>query len=218
MMRPRLRLLIVEDEPDWSAIYAHLVSASDRFEVACIAGSAAQARAAIDTMQFDLALLDLGLGDGSGIEVLEALSMRQPGVLSAICTVFEDEENVLRAIRSGASGYLLKHEAVGGLIDLLETMVAGGAPLSPRIARHLLREISGPTAGQRPGPVPQEEFTPRERDVLRSVAEGRSLKQVGRELGIAESTVRTHVKNLYSKLGVNRRSAAVLEASRRNLL
>lgn len=217
-MLPPLRLLIVEDEPDWSRIYAQLVSSSQRFEVACVAASVAEARAAIETIEFDLALLDLGLGDGSGIEVLEALSTKQPGVLSSICTVFEDEENVLRAIRAGAAGYLLKHEAVSGLIDLLETMLAGGAPLSPRVARHLLREISAPAAAQGSDFRKPNEFTPRELDVLRSVAEGRSLKQVGRDLGIAESTVRTHVKSLYSKLGVNRRSAAVLEASRKGLL
>lgn len=217
-MLPRFRLLVVEDEPEWSRIYSQLVSSSERFEVACVAGSVAAARAAIETMQFDLALLDLGLGDGSGIEVLESLSVQQPGVLSAVCTVFEDEENVLRAIRAGASGYLLKHEAVGSLVDLLESMLAGGAPLSPRIARHLLREILGPASAQTNHLRQVDAFTPREFDVLRSVAEGRTLKQVGRDLRIAESTVRTHVKSLYSKLGVNRRSAAVLEASRRGLL
>jgi DNA-binding NarL/FixJ family response regulator len=207
-----LRTLIVEDESDWSAMFRDILAGSDDFEVAFIAANAREARHAIETERFNVALIDIGLPDGSGIDLLALLAECQPEADAMICTVFEDEATVLKAIQAGARGYVLKQDAARNLLPVLQQMKAGGAPLSPRIAQHILNHFWPPSE------TGAGDFTPREMDVLRQVSGGLTLKQAARELGVAESTVRTHVKNLYSKLGVKSRGAALLEASRRRLI
>lgn len=210
------RVLLVEDDPKWLAIFTNLIDGSEDFELTFAASTVAEAVQAVKKHPFDAALVDIGLPDGSGHDILPLIAQRQPEMKAAVCTVFEDAENVLRAIRSGASGYILKEHLHTGLIDLLRQMQAGGAPLSPRVARHILLVLQ-----EDDSPADLTEaiaFTFREQEVLRSISAGMTLKQVGQTLGIAESTVRTHVKSIYSKLGVNSRVSAVMEASRRRLV
>lgn len=208
---------MVEDEPEWRQIFSGLIEGSSDFNLTFMAENVAEATRAIETQSFDGALIDIGLSDGSGIALVALLARRQPRATAAICTVFEDEASVLGAIRAGAAGYILKQNATEELLVLLRHMKAGGAPLSPRVARHILNQF-GEAACTGAESERGGDFTPREIEVLRSVAGGMTLRQAGTALGIAESTVRTHVKNLYSKLGVNNRGMAVLEASRRRLV
>lgn len=210
------RMLVVEDDPEWQSIFSGLIQHSALFELGYMASTLAEAKDVIEAERFDAALIDVGLPDGAGIDLLPLLSRRQPWVDVAICTVFEDERTVLNAITAGARGYILKHEAVDGLISLLGHMKEGGAPLSPAVARHILNQFSQrqPVGND----APHTAFTHRELEVLRKVAGGLTLKQAAKHLEVAESTIRTHVKSLYAKLGVNNRGAAVLEATRRRLV
>lgn len=209
------RMLIVEDEPEWRDVFSRLLDEAGDVVVTCLAGSIREARAGMRRQKFDGALIDIGLPDGSGHHLVGELADAQPGTHIAVCTVFEDEETVLKAIRAGAAGYILKQEVAGDLLRLIGHMRAGGAPISPRIARHILGNLPGEAEAQA-GPAVR--LSPRETEVLELVASGATLRKAAEALGIAESTARSHVKNLYDKLGVNRRSAAVLTATRLGLL
>lgn len=208
------RVLVVEDDLDWQLYFQDILSQAADFEATALAGSVRDAKRVMRLYRFDAALIDVGLPDGSGLDVLTQLSKSQPDVEVAICTIFEDERTVLEAIRRGASGYILKVNAGSSLVEMLSQMMAGGAPISPKVARYILNSLAAPSDEQTE-PV---ELTKRESDVLNSISTGQTLKQAARSLGIAESTVRTHVKRIYSKLDVNSRGAALLEASRRRIL
>lgn len=210
------RLLIVEDEPEWRDIFSNIIEQADDIVVTGIAGSLQEARTRASRQMFDCALVDLGLPDGSGLDFVAEFAQEQPDANIAVCTVFEDERSVLQAIRAGASGYILKQDVATDLLRLIAQMQAGGAPLSPRIARHILRQLA--TADAQTVNPPEVHLTPRELEVLNLVAKGMTLRGTAEVMGVAESTARSHVKNLYSKLGVKRRSAAVLEAMRHGLL
>ncbi|PZX37978.1 DNA-binding NarL/FixJ family response regulator [Roseinatronobacter thiooxidans] len=208
------RVLVVEDDLDWQLYFQDILSQAADFEATALAGSVRDAKLVMRRYRFDAALIDVGLPDGSGLDVLTQLSKSQPDAEVAICTIFEDERTVLEAIRRGASGYILKVNAGSSLVEMLSQMMAGGAPISPKVARYILNSLAAPSDEQTE-PV---ELTKRESDVLNSISTGQTLKQAARSLGIAESTVRTHVKRIYSKLDVNSRGAALLEASRRRIL
>lgn len=210
----RYRILIVEDDPHWQGLFTRLIAQSERFALACAVSSLTEAKKAIRHQRFDVALVDLGLPDGTGHDVLRAITRHQPEMKTAVCTVFEDPENVTQAIRAGASGYILKAHLHMGLLDLLQQMIDGGAPLSPRVARHILDVMRQSVAPQAPPETAQ--LTPREHEVLSRISDGLTLKQTAAALAVAESTVRSHVKNIYSKLGVNNRTSAVRKAWRAN--
>lgn len=208
------RVLVVEDDQDWQAYFLDILTKAPGFEATAIAGTLREAETALRRYRFDAALVDMGLPDGTGIDVLMQLARIQPQVEAAICTIFDDPAQVMAAIHHGAAGYILKESAATGLISMLTQMMAGGSPISPKVARHILNAVAAPLAGA----TPTVALTPRETEVLAKIATGQTLRQVGESLGIAESTVRTHVKRIYSKLDVTSRGAALLEASRRRIL
>ena len=205
-------LLIVEDDPEWRDVFSRLLDEADDIAVRHLAATAHDARRAIRRQAFDGALIDLGLPDGSGHDLVAEMAAAQPDADIAVCTVFEDENNVLDAIRAGARGYILKQDVAIDLLRLIGHMREGGAPISPRVARHILANIA-----VRPE-EPSVRLTPRETEILELVASGMTLRKTASLLGIAPSTARSHIKNLYGKLGVTRRSAAILEATRLNII
>lgn len=210
------RMLIVEDEPEWRDIFVKLIEQAKGLQVSAIARTLQEARNEARRQTFDCALIDLGLPDGSGLDFVAEFAQAQPAADIAVCTVFEDERSVFRAIKAGASGYILKQDVATDLIGLLAHMRAGGASISPKVARHILRHMVEIDAG--PADAPAVHLTPRELEVLNLVAGGITLRKAAEQMGVAESTVRSHVKNLYGKLGVNRRGAAIREAARLRLL
>ncbi len=159
----------------------------------------------------DLALVDLGLPDGSGVDLIGALSAR--GSLCVVATVFDDDAHLFPALRAGAQGYVLKDQAQDSLADMLRGIASGQPPLSPSIARRLLREFH-------PSPRPEDEvaLTPRETDVLRLIAKGLTGPEVANMLGITRNTAAGYVKDIYRKLRVTTRAEATLEAARRRLV
>lgn len=159
----------------------------------------------------ELALVDLGLPDGSGIELIEVLAAH--GTLCVVATVFDDDAHLFPALRAGAQGYVLKDQAQDSLGDLLRGIAAGQPPLSPSIARRLLREFQ---------PVAQSAedvaLSPRETDVLRLIAKGLTVPEVATMLGLTRNTTAGYVKDIYRKLSVTTRAEATLEAARRRLV
>lgn len=215
------RALIVEDLPDIRTWLAD--AASEAFpgvETAC-AGRRDDALAIIAQREFDLALVDLGLPDGSGIDVVAALRSKQPRAVSVVVTIFDDDEHLFPALQAGAFGYLLKEQPRDALVAQLLRISLGEPPLSPSIARRVLGYFAAAT-GQRLATVRQLEsevrLTDRETEVLQRVAKGYTMPEIAQQFGLSRHTIGDHIKQIYRKLNVSSRAEAALEAARRGLV
>ncbi|MBS0589091.1 MAG: response regulator transcription factor [Proteobacteria bacterium] len=174
------------------------------------AASLTQARALCEPAP-SLALIDLGLPDGSGIGLIETL--HPLGTLCIVATVFDDDAHLFAALRAGAQGYVLKDQAPDALAAMLKGIANGQPPLSPSIARRLLRHFQPePNTPAEPG------LTPRESDVLRLIAKGLSIGETAQALSLSRHTVSGYLKDIYRKLCVRTRAEATLEALRRGLV
>ena len=162
-------------------------------------------------MGFDIALLDICLPDGSGIDLVRYINAENPETISVMTTICDDETHLFDALRSGACGYLLKGYSADELQKYLIDAVLGRPALSPRIARSMLGYFRGEMQSDASSGYP-EKLTEREMDVLRLIAKGCYVKEVSRLLDISANTVSHHVKNLYSKLNVHNRAEATAAA------
>lgn len=169
----------------------------------------------------DVLMTDLGLPDGSGIEIIQVCAHRHPDTDIMVVTMSSDEENVLACIEAGASGYVLKDAGKTNIARAVLDLRAGGAPMSPAIARMVLAKVRD---GKKPEPAPAEQsgtttsLTRREAAILDLIAQGDSYGEVAKVLSVSVGTVQTHIKNIYGKLAVHSRGEAVFEAHRRGLL
>lgn len=207
------RALVVDDlveAREWMA--AALQAAFPGIEVDA-AASLGEASAKIHPPP-PLALIDLGLPDGSGIRLIEDLRTSGAGTLCIVSTVFDDDAHLFPALRAGAQGYVLKDRDRDALAGMLRGIAAGQPPLSPSIARRLLRHFQPMPAA----PEDETPLTPRETDVLRLTAKGLTLQGVAEALGISRHTVSGYLKDIYRKLSVGTRAEATLEAARRGLV
>ncbi|MCK9538967.1 LuxR C-terminal-related transcriptional regulator [Dokdonella sp.] len=201
-------VLIVDDlasSRDWLARAVTLAFPGSEL---VLAADLRSARAASDPPPA-LALIDLGLPDGSGEELIEFLQPR--GTLCIVATVFDDDAHLFPALRAGAQGYVLKDQSPEALAELLTGIANGQPPLSPSIARRLLRHFQPEPAGAAP-------LTPRETEVLGLIAKGLSVAEVAGLLGLSRHTVAGYLKDVYRKLAVGSRAEAALEAMRRGLI
>lgn len=188
-------LLLVEDDARFAVSVRRVLEARG-FRTAHAATVAA---ALAMPGHFDLALVDLGLPDQSGIELIAALVRR--GLRALAFTAFDDKPQVEGAIRAGAVGYLLKGEPLERVLDQIDECLEGGMPVSSRVSRHLFEALYPRS--------PAAQLTERESDVLACLQRGDSYQRCADTLGIGLGTVQTHVKNLYRKLDVSSRSEAI---------
>ncbi len=212
---PRIRIGMVEDNAVLREGMRQVVARRGDWEWVWEAENFA-AGAVGPAVDCDVVLLDLGLPDGSGLDLIAGLRQR-PGTHVLVFSVLGDETSVLRAIELGAAGYLLKESAPAEIIEAIDNVLAGGAPLTPSVAAHLLRRLRQPVATPAPSAPARSEpsiemLTGRERDVLLALARGYSYDESAELLGISRHTVGHHVKHIYSKLAVNSKSEAVFEA------
>ncbi len=160
----------------------------------------------------ELALVDLGLPDGSGIDLIAELNRRAPATVTVVASIFADDQHLFPALRAGAQGYLLKDQRWQELAELLKGIVAGRPPLSPPIARKLLGYF-------RPAPPASPDgLTQRETEVLSLIAKGVTLAEAAKLLGLSPHTVSGYVKEIYRKLNVSSRAEAALTAQRMGLV
>jgi DNA-binding NarL/FixJ family response regulator len=155
----------------------------------------------------EVVLMDINLPGMSGIECVARLKVKMPDVLVLMLTVYEDGDSIFRALKAGASGYLVKRLASDKLLEAIEEVMSGGAPMSCQIARKVVQFFHH--AG--PSPEVSENLTPRETEILDLLVAGYFFKEIADRLGISGETVRTHVNHIYRKLHVRSRTEAVVK-------
>ncbi|MBR9764329.1 MAG: response regulator transcription factor [Rhodobacteraceae bacterium] len=207
-------ILILEDHAETRAALVALVE--DCFPGARIAeaGTIHAARTSLRAAPVDLALVDLTLPDGEGYEILRQCARDTPETVCVVTTVMATDAAVVNALAAGASGYLLKTDGTALWKLHLGQIVRGVPVLSPAIARRIMQHF------QRTAPAfeTDERLTPRETEVLSLIARGMRIPEVARLIGVADSTVATHIKNMYRKLGISNRAEAATHAARLGLL
>jgi DNA-binding NarL/FixJ family response regulator len=211
---PVIRVAVIEDIREVRDGLGRLFATSEGF---ASAGSFRTMEEALDRLEgtrLDVILTDIGLPGMDGISGTRALRERFPLIPVVALTVYDDDDKVFRAICAGASGYLLKNTAPARLLESVREVAAGGAPMSPEIARRVLdvfREF-------RPGPRASYGLTAQETDLLKLMIDGHHYKTAAAELGISTSTVSFHLKNIYEKLQVHSKTEAVAKALRERLI
>jgi DNA-binding NarL/FixJ family response regulator len=239
------RVVLVEDNQATRSFLESCVKGHEQLALAASFGTLAPARAWFAGNEADLLLVDLGLPDGSGLDLMRDVHARWPQCDMLVVSMFGDEENVLASIEAGAVGYVHKDDEAADIAATLLAVKHGASPISPMIARHLLRRMQpiksgaallAPTvapsvaaaAPLSPAALdPMDEpamadatvvLTRREQEVLEFIARGFSYAEIARQQGITVHTVQTYIKKLYGKLAVHSRSEAVYEANRLGLL
>jgi len=222
-----MNVLLVEDDAAFRAGFAASISREPDFGLLGACSTLAEARAAIVQALPDVLLVDLGLPDGDGVELIREVYERSPRVNIMVVTIFGDEHHVFRALEAGASGYLLKDAAPEEIASSIRQLADGGSPISPVIARKLLsRVIRKPEAvrparsarGVQAAKPDRGPFSEREYEILTIVARGFSSEEIARMLSISPHTVISHVKSIYQKLAVHSRAEAVFEARQMGIL
>ena len=218
-----ISIIIVEDEPEFRRRFAQIIENEPTMRLAGVAANKREAQTLIDRENFDVMLIDLGLPDGTGIDLIRNVSQRKPDVDIMVVTVFGDEQHVVSSIEAGATGYILKDSTPADVISCIRLLRAGGSPVSPVVARSVLRAIRSrmgssaatPTRSANPENNP---LSARETEILQLLAKGMSFNEIGEILGISPHTVTAHIKKIYRKLAVHSRGEAVYEASQMGLL
>lgn len=214
-----ISVALVEDDADVRARFKRAIEAEPTLRFAHGAASAGELLGWFGDNPCDVLLVDLGLPDRSGIEVIERCRSLQPRCAMMVITMFGDEASMLSAFEAGATGYLLKDGTEADLAAHVLSLHAGGSPMSPIIARRLLERWKG-RPPERPAAFDSvgETLSPREAEVLDLVARGFTYPEVAKRLSLSVSTIQTHVRRIYSKLDVHNRTEAVFEARQLGLL
>ncbi|MEW5880005.1 MAG: response regulator transcription factor [Pseudomonadota bacterium] len=216
-----ISVIIVEDEPEFRRRFAQIVENEPTMRLVGVAANKREAQALIDKENFDVMMIDLGLPDGSGIDLIRSVSQKKPDVDIMVVTVFGDEQHVVSSIEAGATGYILKDSTPADVISCIRLLRAGGSPVSPVVARSVLRAIRnrmGPSAPTRVANPESNPLSARETEILQLLAKGMSFNEIGEILGISPHTVTAHIKKIYRKLAVHSRGEAVYEATQMGLL
>lgn len=215
------RVLLVEDHGSFRQALAFVLSREPELWVAAEAGSIEEARglaSGADREGFQLAVVDLGLPDGDGVEFVRELASGKPSIATLVLSASVDEAQLARSVEAGASGVLHKSARLEEIVDAVCRLNAGEALLTPNQTIEMLRIASRDRRDQHETRKAIESLTRRERDVLQALAEGLDSKEIAAKLYITVETERTHVVNILGKLGVHSRLQALVFAARHDLV
>jgi NarL family two-component system response regulator YdfI len=211
-----IRVLIADDHLIVRQGLRLILETDDRLELVGEASDGAEALELARELEPDVVLMDLRMPGMDGLTAIESLQVEQPQVNVVILTTFNEDELMMRGLRAGAKGYLLKDTSRESLFAAIRAAAKGEALLSPEVMERLLARMdSGPTQAGRAGGI---ELTAREQEVLEAVARGERSKEIAFHLGISERTVKAHLSSIYNKFGVDSRAAAIAVAAQRGIL
>jgi DNA-binding NarL/FixJ family response regulator len=216
-------VLIVEDEPEFLRRFSQAVLGDPELSLIGTAGTVHAAIAMLEARRPDVVLLDLGLPDRDGVDVIRAAVQGPRPSEVLVVSMFDDDQHVLASIEAGAAGYLLKDALPASIAASIRELRSGGSPISPGIARRILtrfRLALAPAHGPAPAPrsAAASPLTDRETELLRLTAKGLSFETISELMGISPHTVVAHVRKIYRKLAVHSRGEAVYEATQLGLL
>lgn len=205
-----IKIALVDDDPTVLDSVRLVAGATNDMKVVAFASNVAEGLEMIQQGGFDVLLCDLGLPDGSGIDLIKACTRQVPGAEIIVMTVLEEQSKVIRSIKAGARSYILKDENLAECASAIRNTIAGGSAISPSIARHLVKLFQ---------PIIDEAtndhcpLTSKEIEILNLLARGFSVPELAGLMKVSKNTIATHVKSIYKKLAVNSRSQAVYEAT-----
>jgi DNA-binding NarL/FixJ family response regulator len=204
---PLIQVAVVEDrQPDRDHIAA-LLTQSSGFQCVAVCRSAREALSSLPALRPEIVLMDIHMPGMSGIDCVRELHDLLPETQIMMWTVLEDHELIFQSLAAGATGYLLKKTPPAKLLEAIQELRAGGAPMSGQVARKVVAAFRQPA----PGAPPSTNLSPVEQTILQLLARGMLYKEVARQLNISLSTVRTHVWHIYRKLQVHNRTEAILK-------
>lgn len=218
-----IRIALVEDDVNFQNALMDAIQATPDMALLCVAGTRAQGLQVLDEFALDVLLVDLGLPDGSGIDVIRAAHAKQPGCNIMVSTTFGDETHVMASLEAGASGYLLKDSEPQRMVFEIRSLYAGGSPISPLIARKILKRfrdnsISPATSPRALPEKPHSALSAREKEVLEFITKGFTSDEIAVLMSVSRHTVLTFVRRIYAKLEVNSKAEAIFEARHQGLL
>jgi DNA-binding NarL/FixJ family response regulator len=206
-------VLVLEDHPETRDWLCRIINQAFTQANISQASSQAQARQLLATKKFDLALIDLNLPDGNGVDIIREISRHSPATYCVVATIFDDDDYLFPALEAGAQGYLLKEQTANEFIHSLQGIIRGEPPISPAIARKMIQHFHSS-----PEQSDKQDLSDREKEILGAIAKGLSRNEAAEILGITSNTVASHLKSIYGKLNVSNRAQATLEALKLGLV
>lgn len=203
-----IKAAIVEDNNTLRNSLRNLINQTEGMECVAALSNLLNVVSEFKKAQPDIALMDIGLPHISGIEGVRTVKENLENIQVLMFTVFDDDEKIFEAIKAGASGYLLKKSSPAEIIDAIQSLYNGGAPMTASIARKVIQSFQTNHINTKD----EYQLTPRENEILHSLIDGLSYKKLAEKYFISVSTIRTHIRHIYEKLHVNSKSQAVAKA------
>jgi DNA-binding NarL/FixJ family response regulator len=196
---------IVEDQEQLRVTLARVLDRAEGFQCVSQHGSAEEALKELPKVRPNVVLMDINLPGKNGVECVRQLKQALPETQVVMLTVYEDTENIFKALAAGASGYMLKRTKTTELLQAIRDVINGGSPMTTHIARKVIQSFQRPVAALQS----TEDLSPREREVLDCLSQGFLYKEIAEKLGISYETVHTYIRRIYEKLQVRTRTEAV---------